>query len=70
MARPKSGSPNFVNVTLRVEEEHLNKLKLYSQVVGKNQTEVLREVVISALNSIPEHQRKAMETIAQCRRQS
>ncbi|MBC1225238.1 hypothetical protein GNF10_33620 [Nostoc sp. UCD121] len=65
--RSKSNKHNSASVTLRVEPKYVSDLKLYSQVVGRNQSEILRELLISALNSIPEHQRRAMEIIAQCR---
>jgi hypothetical protein len=66
MARSNSDKPNLVCLTVRVESECLQDLKLYSRVIGKNQSEILRELVTSGLNAIPEHQRQAMEIIANC----
>lgn len=60
MARTKSHKANLVNVTVRVEQEYLLKIKLYSRAVGKNQSESLRELVIKGLLSIPEHTRQVM----------
>ncbi len=70
VVRSNLNKPNLVNVTVRVEEGCLSDLKLYSRVVGKNQSEILRELVTSALNAIPEHQRQAMEIIANCKASS
>ncbi|MDZ8035165.1 hypothetical protein [Nostoc sp. DedSLP04] len=66
MIRSNADKSNLVNVTVRVESQCLNDLKLYSRVVGKNTSEILRELVSSALDAIPEHQRQAMEIIAKC----
>ncbi|MHC5819238.1 MAG: hypothetical protein ACYT04_26005 [Nostoc sp.] len=67
MERDNSGKTNLVNVTIRVEKEYLSDLHLYSRVIGKNRSEILRELVVSALDAIPEHQRQAMEIIANCK---
>ncbi|MHC5917144.1 MAG: hypothetical protein ACYTXE_40620 [Nostoc sp.] len=70
MGRSNSNKPTLVNVTIRVEQEYLSDLHLYSRVIGKNRSEILRELVISALDAIPEHQRRAMEIIANCKTSS
>lgn len=67
MVRPKSDKSNLINVTVRLEEKYLSDLKLYAQVVGKSQSEVLRSIVIEALLSIPEHQRQVMSVITTSR---
>jgi predicted DNA-binding antitoxin AbrB/MazE fold protein len=67
MERFKLSKSNLVNITVRVEEECLNELKLYSRVVGKSQSEILRELINSALSELPRHQRRAMEIIGNCK---
>jgi predicted DNA-binding protein len=67
MRRNNSDKSNLVNMTIRVEPEYLSDLQLYSRVIGKNRSEIVRELVISALDAIPEHERRAMEIIAKCK---
>lgn len=67
MGRDNSDKSNLVNMTIRVEPEYLSDLQLYSRVIGKNRSEIVRELVISALDAIPENERRAMEIIAKCK---
>ncbi|MHC5755753.1 MAG: ribbon-helix-helix protein, CopG family [Nostoc sp.] len=67
MARPKSDKSNLINVTVRLEEKYISDLNLYAQAVGKNRSEILRSLVIEALEAIPEHQRQVMSVLAKSR---
>ncbi|MFN6562429.1 MAG: hypothetical protein RMY28_021920 [Nostoc sp. ChiSLP01] len=67
MGRKKIFQSNLKNVTVRVESELICKIKLYSEAVGKSQTEILREFLVSAVDAIPDHHKQLMDTIAQCR---
>jgi hypothetical protein len=67
MVRYKSDKPNLITVTVRLEEKYLNDLKLYAQVVGKTQSEILRSIVISTIDAIPKHTRQLMSIISQSR---
>jgi metal-responsive CopG/Arc/MetJ family transcriptional regulator len=64
MARPKSDKSNLSNITIRLEERYISDLNLYAQAVGKNRSEILRSLVIEALEAIPEHQRQVMSVLA------
>jgi metal-responsive CopG/Arc/MetJ family transcriptional regulator len=67
MARPKSDKSNLSNITIRLEEKYISDLNLYAQAVGKNRSEILRSLVIEALEAIPEHQRLVMSVLAKSR---
>ncbi len=67
MARPKSDKSNLINVTERYEEKYLSDLNLYAQAVGKNRSEILRSLVIEALEAIPEHTKQVMSIISKSR---
>ncbi|MHC5716430.1 MAG: ribbon-helix-helix protein, CopG family [Nostoc sp.] len=67
MARPKSDKSNLINVTVRLEEKYLSDLNLYAQAVGKNRSEILRSLVIEALEAIPEYQRLVMSVLTKSR---
>ena len=64
MVRHKSDKPNLITITVRLEEKYLSDLKLYAQVVGKTQSEILRSLVIATLDAIPEHTRQLMSVLA------
>lgn len=67
MVRHKSDKPNLITVTVRLEEKYLSDLKLYAQVVGKTQSEILRSLIIEALDTIPKHTKQLMSIISQSR---
>lgn len=67
MGRKRVYESTLTNVTVRIESEFITAIKLYSQAVGKSQTQIMREFLISAIQAIPEHQKQAMEVIAKCR---
>ena len=67
MVRYKSKKPNLITVTVRLEEKYFQDLKLYAQVVGKTQSEILRSLVIEALEAIPEHTKQVMSVLAKSR---
>ncbi len=70
MGRKKIYESNLTNVTVRIEPEFITAIKLYSQAVGKSQTQIMREFLISSLEAIPEHHKEVMEIIAKCRTSS
>ena len=67
MVRYKSDKPNVKTVTKRYEEKYLSHLNLYAQAVGKNRSEILRLLVIEALDAIPEHTLQVMSIISKSR---
>ena len=67
MARPKSDKSNLLNITERYEEKYISDLNLYAQAVVKNRSEILRSLVIEALEAIPEHQRLVMSVLTKSR---
>ncbi|WP_341532339.1 ribbon-helix-helix protein, CopG family (plasmid) [Nostoc sp. UHCC 0302] len=67
MVRYKSDKPNVKTVTIRLSEKYLSDLNLYAQAVGKNRSEILRLLVIEALEAIPEHTKQVMSIISQSR---
>lgn len=67
MARPKSDQSNLSNLTIRLESRYISDLNLYAQAVGKNRSEILRSLIIEALDAIPEHQRLVMSVLAKSR---
>ncbi|MBW4689974.1 MAG: ribbon-helix-helix protein, CopG family [Komarekiella atlantica HA4396-MV6] len=58
---------NLVNFTFRIEPKQLKQLELYSRTLGKSQSQIIRELVSSALSTIPDHHKQAMSTIVNCR---
>jgi hypothetical protein len=67
MARPKSDKSNLSNLTIRLESRYISDLNLYAQAVGKNRSEILRSLIIEAIDAIPEHQRLVMSVLAKSR---
>lgn len=67
MARSKSNKPNLVSFTFRIEQEYLDELELYSKAIDKSQSQIVAELVRTALASIPQKQRQVMEIIAKSR---
>ena len=67
MARPKSDKSNLSNITIRLEERYISDLNLYAQAVVKNRSEILRSIVIEALEAIPEHTKQVMCIISKSR---
>ena len=67
MVHPKSDKPHLSNITIRLESRYISDLNLYAQAVGKNRSEILRSLVIEALDAIPEQQRQVMYVLAKSR---
>jgi hypothetical protein len=67
MARSKSEKPNLVSFTFRIEQEHLDELELYSKTIDKSQSQIIAELVRTALANIPKKQRQVMEIIDKSR---
>ncbi|WP_341532207.1 hypothetical protein WKK05_41050 (plasmid) [Nostoc sp. UHCC 0302] len=67
MVRYKSDKPNVKTITIRLSEKYFQDLNLYAQAVGKNRSEILRLLVIDALDAIPEHIKQVMSIISQSR---